>query len=44
MIEDYDAAIGLWKTDAGFGLSTADNKEIIAQFLRFRDRKRKARF
>ena len=32
-IEDYEAAIGLWKTDAGIGLSPADNKENIAQFL-----------
>ncbi len=32
-IDDYEAAIGLWKTDAHIGLSQADEKDNIGQFL-----------
>jgi hypothetical protein len=33
-IEDYEAAIDLWKEDANIGLSSADDKVKIAQFLK----------
>ncbi len=32
-ITDYENAIALWKASAGVGLSNADSKEHIAQFL-----------
>jgi ribosomal protein S18 acetylase RimI-like enzyme len=33
-IEDYDAAVRLWKTDENIGLSSADSKEAIEHFLK----------
>jgi N-acetylglutamate synthase len=32
-IQDYDAAIKLWRTDNNVGLSSADNKTNFLQFL-----------
>ena len=32
-IEDYDAAIGIWKRTEGIGLSPADSREGIAVYL-----------
>jgi ribosomal protein S18 acetylase RimI-like enzyme len=32
-IQDYDAAINLWKTEDGIGLSSADERDSIKQFL-----------
>ena len=33
-IEDYEAAISLWKTDPNIGLSSADDKDNIDVFLK----------